>query len=139
LFAKHYGSHFDAAKGAMSLHVLAYNLKRMLQIFDTQMLVAFIKASAIAAHFRSLPSESPVQFGIAAECHATSYRHRTAAFPHSLDPMLPVLALNLKPQNRHRPAPRAASGGGAACLAVFGVAAHQSVQADPLMSAHSVQ
>jgi hypothetical protein len=28
----------------MSLHVLAYNLKRMLQIFGTQMLVAFIKA-----------------------------------------------------------------------------------------------
>jgi hypothetical protein len=28
----------------MSLHVLAYNLKRMLQIFGTQMLVAFMKA-----------------------------------------------------------------------------------------------
>jgi hypothetical protein len=28
----------------MSLHVLAYNMKRMLQIFGTQMLVAFIKA-----------------------------------------------------------------------------------------------
>ena len=28
----------------MSLHVIAYNLKRMLQIFGTQMLVAFIKA-----------------------------------------------------------------------------------------------
>lgn len=28
----------------MSLHVMAYNLKRMLQIFGTQMLVAFIKA-----------------------------------------------------------------------------------------------
>jgi hypothetical protein len=56
-----------------------------------------------------------------------------------VDPMLPVLAFNLKPQSRHRPAPRAGSGGGAACLAVFGVAAHQSVQAAPLMSAHSVQ
>jgi len=28
----------------MSLHVLAYNLKRMLQIFGTQTLVAFLKA-----------------------------------------------------------------------------------------------
>ena len=28
----------------MRLHILAYNLKRMLQIFGTQMLVAFIKA-----------------------------------------------------------------------------------------------
>jgi len=28
----------------MSLHVMAYNLKRMLQIFGTQTLVAFIKA-----------------------------------------------------------------------------------------------
>ena len=28
----------------MSLHVLAYNLKRMLQIFGTQTLVAFMKA-----------------------------------------------------------------------------------------------
>ena len=28
----------------MSLHVLAYNLRRMLQIFGTQMLVALMKA-----------------------------------------------------------------------------------------------
>jgi hypothetical protein len=28
----------------MSLHVLAYNLKRMLQIFGTQMLIAFMRA-----------------------------------------------------------------------------------------------
>jgi transposase len=28
----------------MSLHVLAYNLKRMLQIFGTQMLIAFVRA-----------------------------------------------------------------------------------------------
>ncbi len=28
----------------MSLHVLVYNLKRMLQIFGTQMVVAFMKA-----------------------------------------------------------------------------------------------
>jgi len=28
----------------MSLHVLAYNMKRALQIFGTQMLIAFIRA-----------------------------------------------------------------------------------------------
>ena len=28
----------------LSLHVLAYNLKRMLQIFGTQMLITFMKA-----------------------------------------------------------------------------------------------